>query len=79
MAVQLTYRETAAIVTLDRPQALNALSFAVIASFGAALDAPIHDGLKIEVDLSTLAFRTADAEEGMAAFEKKRKPEFRDA
>lgn len=44
-----------------------------------ALDVPIHEGLKIEADLSTLAFRTADAEEGMAAFEEKRKPEFRDA
>ncbi len=44
-----------------------------------ALDVPIHEGLKIEADLSTLAFRTADAEEGMAAFEDKRKPEFRDA
>lgn len=42
-------------------------------------DTPIHEGLKIEADLSTLAFQTADAEEGMAAFEEKRKPEFRDA
>ena len=44
-----------------------------------ALDVPIHEGLKIEADRSTLAFRTADAEEGMAAFEEKRQPEFRDA
>jgi enoyl-CoA hydratase len=44
-----------------------------------ALDLPIHEGLKVEADLSTLAFRTADAEEGMAAFEEKRKPKFRDA
>ena len=43
-----------------------------------ALDLPVHEGLKVEADLSTLAFRTADAEEGMAAFEDKRKPEFRD-
>ncbi len=42
-------------------------------------DTPIHEGLKIEADLSTLAFQTDDAEEGMAAFEEKRKPEFRDA
>ncbi len=42
-------------------------------------DTPIHEGLKIEADLSTLAFQTADAEEGMAAFEEKRKAEFRDA
>lgn len=43
-----------------------------------ALDVPIHDGLKIEADLSTLAFQTSDAAEGMAAFEEKRRPTFRD-
>jgi len=40
---------------------------------------PLHDGLKIEADLNTLAFQTADAEEGMGAFVEKRKPVFRDA
>ena len=44
-----------------------------------ALDTPLGEGLKIEADLSTLAYRTEDAEEGMAAFEEKRKPDFRDA
>ena len=44
-----------------------------------ALDAPIHEGLKIEADLSTLAFQTSDAAEGMGAFEEKRTPVFRDA
>ncbi|MBX9840807.1 MAG: enoyl-CoA hydratase/isomerase family protein [Xanthobacteraceae bacterium] len=44
-----------------------------------ALDVPVRDGLKIEADLGTIAYRTADAEEGMAAFSEKRKPEFRDA
>jgi len=43
-----------------------------------ALDVTVHEGLRIEADLSTLAFRTRDAEEGMAAFVEKRKPEFRD-
>jgi enoyl-CoA hydratase len=43
-----------------------------------ALDVPIHQGLKIEADLSTLAFQTKDATEGTAAFEEKRKPRFRD-
>ncbi len=43
-----------------------------------ALDLPVHEGLKIEADLSTLAFQTADADEGTAAFEEKRKPMFRD-
>jgi enoyl-CoA hydratase len=43
-----------------------------------ALDVPIHEGLKIEADLSTLAFQTKDAAEGTAAFEEKRKAKFRD-
>ncbi len=43
-----------------------------------ALDVPVHDGLKIEADLSTLAFSSADAEEGMAAFTEKRKAVFKD-
>lgn len=43
-----------------------------------ALDNPLHEGLKIEADLSTLAFRTEDAAEGMDAFIAKRKPKFED-
>lgn len=43
-----------------------------------ALDNPVHEGLRIEADLSTLAFRTRDAEEGMAAFSEKRKAKFSD-
>ncbi len=43
-----------------------------------ALDTPLHAGLRIEADLSTLAFQTADAAEGMAAFMAKRKPAFKD-
>ena len=35
-------------------------------------------GCEIEADLSTLAFQTADAVEGMTAFIEKRKPVFRD-
>jgi enoyl-CoA hydratase len=45
---------------------------------GRALDTPLNEGLKIEADLSTLAFRTEDADEGMAAFIEKRKPKFSD-
>jgi enoyl-CoA hydratase len=41
-----------------------------------ASDVPLEEGLRIEADLSTLAYRLRDAEEGMAAFEEKRKPEF---
>lgn len=44
-----------------------------------ALDVPVHEGMKIEADLSTLAYATADAAEGMAAFLEKRKAEFKDA
>jgi enoyl-CoA hydratase len=43
-----------------------------------ALDTPLKEGLKIEADLSTLAFQTRDAAEGMAAFIEKRKPKFGD-
>ena len=43
-----------------------------------ALDNPVNEGLKIEADLSTLAFRTEDATEGMDAFIAKRKPQFKD-
>ena len=42
-------------------------------------DVSLTEGLEMEADLSTLAYQTADAEEGMAAFEEKRKPVFRDA
>ena len=43
-----------------------------------AFDTPVHEGLRIEADLSTLAFQTEDAAEGMAAFMAKRKPAFKD-
>jgi enoyl-CoA hydratase len=43
-----------------------------------ALEVPLHEGLKIEADLNTLAFQTEDAVEGMNAFMEKRKPKFRD-
>jgi enoyl-CoA hydratase len=43
-----------------------------------ALDTPLHEGFKIEADLSTLAFQTKDAAEGMAAFIEKRKAKFDD-
>ena len=43
-----------------------------------ALDTPLAEGLKIEADLSTLAFQTKDAQEGMSAFAEKRKARFQD-
>ena len=38
----------------------------------------LTEGLQVEAELSTLAYQTDDAEEGMAAFEEKRPPKFRD-
>jgi enoyl-CoA hydratase len=43
-----------------------------------ALATPLAEGLRIEADLSTLAFQTNDAVEGMSAFVQKRKPAFGD-
>ncbi|MCA0043410.1 enoyl-CoA hydratase/isomerase family protein [Celeribacter litoreus] len=56
---------------------LPALGFARSAVQRAA-DLSLTEGLRVEAELSTLAYRTEDAEEGMAAFEEKRKPEFKD-
>jgi enoyl-CoA hydratase len=38
----------------------------------------LEEGLEAEADLSTMAFQTADAKEGMQAFVEKRKAVFRD-
>ncbi|MDN8618188.1 enoyl-CoA hydratase/isomerase family protein [Variovorax ginsengisoli] len=38
----------------------------------------LHDGLRLEADLSTLAYRSADAAEGMKAFSEKRAAKFKD-
>ena len=54
-----------------------ALGFAR-AAVSRALDLPLEEGLRVEADLSTLAYRMKDAEEGMAAFEEKRAPVWRD-
>jgi enoyl-CoA hydratase len=43
-----------------------------------ALHTPLSEGLKIEADLSTLAYQTGDAAEGLKAFIEKRKPTFKD-
>ncbi|MGD2140325.1 MAG: enoyl-CoA hydratase-related protein [Burkholderiales bacterium] len=56
---------------------LPALGFAR-AAVTRALDMSLEEGLRTEADLSTLAFQMKDASEGMAAFQEKRKPEFRD-
>ncbi|HSW17691.1 MAG TPA: enoyl-CoA hydratase-related protein [Ramlibacter sp.] len=56
---------------------LRALQFAREA-VQRAMDMPLSVGLRVEADLSTLAYRTRDAEEGMQAFTEKRKADFRD-
>jgi enoyl-CoA hydratase len=43
-----------------------------------ALQTTLTEGLKSEADLSTLAYQTRDAVEGMAAFLENRKPQFKD-
>ena len=43
-----------------------------------ALTTTLDEGLRIEADLSTLAFQTRDAEEGMGAFVEKRRARFED-
>ena len=43
-----------------------------------ALATPLCQGLRIEADLSTLAYQTEDATEGLGAFIEKRSPSFRD-
>lgn len=43
-----------------------------------AHDVSLSEGLEVERELSTLSFRTRDAEEGMRAFQEKRRPEFKD-
>jgi enoyl-CoA hydratase len=80
-----------AIVEGDNPKALGAqyadrfIGFSQCASSFArdavrrALDVDLNEGLRIEADLSTLAYRTADAVEGMNAFLEKRSAQFRDA
>ena len=56
---------------------MRALQFAREAVQRAS-DLPLYEGLRMEADLSTLAYRTRDAEEGMQAFVEKRKADFRD-
>jgi len=45
---------------------------------GRALATPLTEGLRIEADLSGLAYQTGDAVEGMSAFIEKRKAAFTD-
>lgn len=48
------------------------------AAVARAATTPLAEGLAAEAELSTLAYRLEDAEEGMAAFVEKRKPSFKD-
>jgi len=56
---------------------IPALTFAR-AAIQRALGTSLSEGLRLEADLSTLAYRTEDAVEGLKAFVEKRKPTFGD-
>jgi len=56
---------------------LPVLGYARVAVARAG-ETPLAEGLRIEADLSTLAYQTRDAAEGMTAFLEKRKPKFED-
>jgi len=56
---------------------LGALQFARQA-VQRGMQTTLEQGLRIECDLSTLAFQTEDAAEGMAAFAEKRNAQFKD-
>jgi enoyl-CoA hydratase len=43
-----------------------------------ALTVPLNEGMRTEANLSTLAYQTEDADEGMSAFIEKRPPQFKD-
>jgi len=76
--------EGADAVELGREFAAQFTGFSRCASLFAreairrGADVCLEDGLKIEADLSTLAYQTTDAAEGMRAFVEKRTPNFED-
>ncbi len=63
---------------IGRDYARQFTGYSLCASLFARLAVPLADGLRIESDLSTLAYQTADAREGMQAFVEKRPPIFKD-
>ncbi|MBE2967012.1 enoyl-CoA hydratase/isomerase family protein [Burkholderia cepacia] len=71
--------------TLGAEYAQRYIGFSKCASLFAreavcrAADIELYEGLRVEADLSTLAYRTQDAAEGMRAFVEKRPPVFKDA
>lgn len=79
------------LVELDSPEQAGAeflapmLKHSLLATYFArqavqrGMQTTLTDGLQIEANLSTLAYQTLDAAEGMLAFTQKRKAEFKDA
>ena len=72
-----------ALITLNRPKQLNALSPQLMQELGAALlafdadETTLSEGIHFERRLFHAAFALEDQKEGMAAFVEKRKPKFK--
>lgn len=79
---QVIASENAIQGTLDFCKSFTSYSLPVLGYARSAIrrsgDVALNEGLKLEADLSTLAYSLGDADEGMSAFVEKRKPEFKD-
>jgi enoyl-CoA hydratase/carnithine racemase len=85
VSVHLTRRDQAAIVTLDRPEQLNALSFSILGRLGEIFDEVatsdarpprmVGEARALEMIMTG---RTVRAEEALAAFQEKREPSWKD-
>ena len=69
-----------AVITLNRPNALNALNTALMNELStaiAAFEVSLAEGVRFERRVFHSLFATEDQKEGMAAFIEKRAPKFR--
>ena len=63
MSVTLSQRDEAAVLTLDRPQALNALSFAVLDEIAGALDEVVASAARVLIVTGAEGLVTATVEQ----------------